>query len=64
MGPLRYGIAGELAARVYEGAFDYLDAPVRRLAARDVPIPFSPALEQFVLPAKATLKSAILEMVR
>jgi pyruvate dehydrogenase E1 component beta subunit len=44
------GFGAELAARIQEELFDYLDAPVKRVAARDVPIPFSPPLEDYVLP--------------
>jgi pyruvate dehydrogenase E1 component beta subunit len=40
----RYGVTGELASVIQEGAFYYLDAPVRRLGAMHVPIPFSPSL--------------------
>lgn len=45
-----YGVTGELAAVIAEGAFDYLDAPVRRLGAMDVPVPFSPVLEDLTVP--------------
>ena len=44
------GFGAELAARIGEELFDYLDSPVSRIGARDVPIPFSPVLEKFVLP--------------
>lgn len=44
------GIAGEIAARVSELAFEWLDAPILRVAAMDVPLPYSPPLEDFVLP--------------
>jgi 2-oxoisovalerate dehydrogenase E1 component beta subunit len=46
------GIGAEVAARVAEKAFEYLDAPVRRVAAADTPIPFSPPLEERVLPGR------------
>jgi pyruvate/2-oxoglutarate/acetoin dehydrogenase E1 component len=46
----RYGVAGELAATVAEGAFYDLDAPVSRLCAMHVPIPFSPSLEDTTVP--------------
>jgi acetoin:2,6-dichlorophenolindophenol oxidoreductase subunit beta len=46
----RYGVAGELAATVAEGAFYDLDAPVTRLCAMHVPIPFSPSLEDATVP--------------
>jgi len=44
------GIGAEVSAMVTEEAFDYLDAPVRRVAAKDVPIPFNRGLEKAVLP--------------
>ena len=44
------GFGAELSARINSELFDYLDAPVLRVAAKDVPIPFSPRLENFVLP--------------
>jgi pyruvate dehydrogenase E1 component beta subunit len=46
----RYGVTAELAAMIGEGAFHYLDAPVRRLGALDVPVPFSPVLEDLTVP--------------
>jgi pyruvate/2-oxoglutarate/acetoin dehydrogenase E1 component len=44
------GFGGEIAARIGQELFDYLDAPVTRVGAKDVPIPFSPVMENFVLP--------------
>jgi len=44
------GVGAEILARIIEGAFDYLDAPVRRLAGRDLPIPYSKELERQVIP--------------
>jgi len=44
------GVGAEILARIVEGAFDYLDAPVRRLAGRDLPIPYSKELERQVIP--------------
>ncbi len=45
-----FGTTAELAATIAEGAFYYLDAPVKRMGAMDVPIPFSPALEDLTVP--------------
>ena len=45
-----FGTTAELAATMAEGAFYYLDAPVKRLGAMDVPIPFSPVLEDLTIP--------------
>jgi pyruvate dehydrogenase E1 component beta subunit len=47
---LTYGIGAELAATIAEGAFDYLDAPVRRVAAAEVPLPYAKPLELAALP--------------
>lgn len=46
----RYGVTAEIAATIAEGAFYYLDAPVKRLGAMDVPVPFSPVLEDLTVP--------------
>ncbi len=51
----RYGVTAELAAVIAEGAFYYLDAPVRRMGAMDVPVPFSPVLEDQTVATPATL---------
>lgn len=45
-----FGLSGEVITTAVEGAFDYLDAPPRRIAEPDVPIPYSRPLEGFVLP--------------
>ncbi|NKB66858.1 MAG: alpha-ketoacid dehydrogenase subunit beta [Candidatus Latescibacteria bacterium] len=50
-GVQRYGVTGELASTLTEQAFDYLDAPVARIGAADVPVPFSPTLELPTIPA-------------
>jgi len=46
----QYGVTAELASVIAEGAFYYLDAPVKRMGAMNVPIPFSPALEDLTIP--------------
>lgn len=46
----QYGVTGELASVIAEGAFYYLDAPVKRIGAMNVPIPFSPVLEDLTIP--------------
>jgi acetoin:2,6-dichlorophenolindophenol oxidoreductase subunit beta len=51
----RYGVTGEIAAVIAEGAFYHLDAPVRRIGAMDVPVPFSPALEDLTVPTETTV---------
>ncbi|MCX8062350.1 MAG: alpha-ketoacid dehydrogenase subunit beta [Anaerolineales bacterium] len=52
-GHLSYGVTAEIASIIADGAFYYLDAPVKRLGAMDVPIPFSPALEDLTVPTPA-----------
>src|SRR5215212_11180971 len=44
------GIAGEITARINESCFEWLDAPVLRVTAHDIPLPYAPSLEDFVLP--------------
>jgi pyruvate/2-oxoglutarate/acetoin dehydrogenase E1 component len=53
-----FGMSGEIACTVAEEALDYLDAPVRRVAVPDVPIPYSRPLEQFVLPTAERIAAA------
>ena len=57
------GVGAEVSALINEHAFEDLDAPVRRLTAPDVPIPFSPPLEQSVLPQPDDMKEAIRELL-
>ncbi|UCG85995.1 MAG: alpha-ketoacid dehydrogenase subunit beta [Gemmatimonadota bacterium] len=52
------GIAGEITARVSELAFQWLDGPIRRVTAHDTPLPYSPTLEDFVLPQTEDIKQA------
>ncbi|MDQ2929219.1 MAG: alpha-ketoacid dehydrogenase subunit beta [Gemmatimonadota bacterium] len=49
------GVAGEIAARINEHAFEWLDAPILRVTAADVPLPFAPPLEDYVLPQVADI---------
>ena len=46
----RYGVTAEIASIISDGAFYYLDAPVKRMGAMDVPVPFSPVLEDQTVP--------------
>ena len=57
------GVGAEVASLISERAFESLDAPVRRLTAPDVPIPFSPPLEQSVLPQLDDMKEACRELL-
>ncbi|HEU5462797.1 MAG TPA: alpha-ketoacid dehydrogenase subunit beta [Candidatus Binatia bacterium] len=51
----RYGVTAEIASVVAEGAFYYLDAPVKRMGAMDVPVPFSPVLEDQTVPTPGSV---------
>jgi pyruvate/2-oxoglutarate/acetoin dehydrogenase E1 component len=57
------GVGAEVAALIAEGAFEDLDGPVVRLTTPDVPIPFSPPLEQRVLPGLDDMKEACRELI-
>src|SRR5256884_252810 len=54
----RYGVSGEIASVIAEGAFYSLDAPVKRMGAMHVPIPFSPPLEDVTVPTEQTVFEA------
>lgn len=56
------GIGAEIAALIGEQAFQSLDAPVRRVGALDTPVPFAPALEEFVLPDTGKIVAALREL--
>jgi len=58
------GVAGEIIARINDLAFEWLDAPVRRVAAHDVPLPYAPTLEDYVLPQADDLVAACRWMAR
>jgi pyruvate dehydrogenase E1 component beta subunit len=58
-----YGVTAEIGATIAERCFYHLDAPVRRLGARDVPVPFSPTLEDVTVPTPETIADAALELV-
>lgn len=58
-GYIDYGVTAELAATITAGAFDYLEAPVERLAAPQVPIPFSPPLEFSTIPDSESIIAAV-----
>jgi 2-oxoisovalerate dehydrogenase E1 component len=61
---LTCGFGAELAARISEHLFEHLDAPVRRVAAMDVPVPYYPELEEAVLPQSADVLKAIRDVAR
>ena len=53
-----YGVTAEIASVIAEGAFYYLDAPVKRMGARNVPVPFSPVLEDQTVPTAESVVEA------
>jgi pyruvate/2-oxoglutarate/acetoin dehydrogenase E1 component/TPP-dependent pyruvate/acetoin dehydrogenase alpha subunit len=57
------GVGAEIAAQIMEEAFDYLDAPVLRVAGEDVPIPMSPVLEEAAIPSKTKIIEAVKKLV-
>lgn len=57
------GIGGEIAATIAEEAFEYLDAPVARLASLDTPVPYSPPLEAAFLPTREKVVAAVRKLV-
>ncbi|PWH20757.1 MAG: alpha-ketoacid dehydrogenase subunit beta [Ardenticatenia bacterium] len=58
-----YGVGAEIAARVMERAFDYLDAPVRRVAQLEVPLPYNRRLEQMALPQVEDVVRAVYDVL-
>ena len=60
----RAGWGAEIAATIQEEAFDYLDAPIGRVGAKNVPDPFSPVLEEFVIPDKNDIREEIHKILR
>lgn len=58
-----FGTGAELAAQLYEQAFDYLDAPIGRVASVEVPMPYSKVLEQLVIPDENRLIKAVHEVL-
>ena len=58
-----YGMGAEVASRIYEEAFDYVDAPIQRVAQKEVPLPYNRELEQMALPQEADIIKAVKEIV-
>ncbi|HAY84126.1 MAG TPA: alpha-ketoacid dehydrogenase subunit beta [Chloroflexi bacterium] len=58
-----YGIGSEVAARLYEEAFDYIDAPIKRVAQKEVPLPYNRTLEQMALPQVEDIIRAVKEVL-
>ena len=57
------GISGEISKLIIENAFDYLDAPIKTVAGYDVPIPFHPEMEKWVVPNKEKIIQGVNEII-
>lgn len=58
-----YGVGSEIASRIYEEAFDYIDAPIKSVAQKEVPLPYNRALEQLALPQVEDVVNAVKEVL-
>ncbi len=58
-----YGVGAEVSSRIYEEAFDYVDAPIRRVAQDEVPLPYNRTLEQMALPQVEDVIAAVKEVL-
>ena len=57
------GMGAEIAARIYEGAFDHLDAPVTRIASLEVPLPYNRKLEKKAIPNEEDIIQAVKQLL-
>jgi len=58
------GVGAEIAAIVAEEAFDFLESPIKRIAEPDTPIPFSPVLENYVIPDEKAIVKGVEDLLR
>ncbi|HWQ04657.1 MAG TPA: alpha-ketoacid dehydrogenase subunit beta [Longilinea sp.] len=58
-----FGVGSEISSRIYEQAFDYVDAPIKRVAQKEVPLPYNRALEQSAIPNVDDVVAAIKEVL-
>jgi pyruvate dehydrogenase E1 component beta subunit len=58
-----YGVGAEIAARLYEDAFDYADAPIKRVAQKEVPLAYNQRLEQLALPQMDDVIKSVKEVL-
>jgi pyruvate dehydrogenase E1 component beta subunit len=59
-----YGVGAEITSRIYEEAFDYIDAPILRVAQKEVPLPYNRTLEQSALPQVPDIVAAVKEVMK
>lgn len=62
-GWLSYGVGSEITSRIYELAFDYVDSPIKRIAQKEVPLPYNQRLEQLALPQIADIVKGVKEVL-
>ncbi len=58
-----FGVGAEISARIYEQAFDYVDAPVKRIAQKEVPLPYNRKLEQSAIPQVEDIVQGVKEVL-
>jgi len=58
-----FGVGSEISSRIYEQAFDYVDAPVKRVAQKEVPLPYNQKLEQMAIPQVEDVVAAVREVL-
>lgn len=58
-----FGVGSEVVSRIYEEAFDYVDAPIKRVAQKEVPLPYNRKLEQLALPQVSDIIAAVKEVL-
>jgi pyruvate dehydrogenase E1 component beta subunit len=58
-----FGVGAEVSARIYEQAFDFVDAPIQRVAQKETPLPYNRTLEQLALPQVADIVRAVKEVL-
>lgn len=62
--PVSYGYGAEIAARISNELFEYLDAPVRRVGATDTFVAYAPQVEDFILPQSEDVEAAVIELIK
>lgn len=58
-----FGVGSEIVTRIYEQAFDYVDAPIKRIAQKEVPLPYNRTLEQSAIPQVADIVKGVKEVL-
>ena len=58
-----YGVGSEIVTRIYEQAFDFVDAPIKRIAQKEVPLPYNRTLEQSAIPQVDDIVKGVKEVL-